>query len=198
MTHFSRGITFIESLIWVAVFVVAMMALIVSLLSFYRANTYTLEQAEAVTDARRSIEHVIQTLREADYSNEGAYPIVSMSTSSVMFYADVDGDPFLERVHYYLDGTVLRRGLLDPTGDPPVYTGSETVSTVSPYVRNASQDLNVFRFFDENGDEITDLSRVVDVRFVRMDVIVNVSPSRLPNELTIRSSASLRNLVNEI
>ncbi len=193
-----RGITFIESLIWVAVFMIAMMALIVSLLSFYRANVYTLEQAQAVSDARRSVEGLVQTIREADYSGQGAYPLVAIATSSVTFYADVDQDPHTERVRYFLDGSSLKRGIVDPVGDPPAYTAAEEVTTVSPYIRNVLQQVDMFHFYDAAGAEVTNMTQVTDVRFVRMDIIVNVSPDRLPNELTVRSSATLRNITHEL
>lgn len=187
-----------ESLIWVAVFIVAMMALIVSLLSFYRANTYTLEQAQAVSDARRSIESVVEHLREADYANDGAYPIASMSTSSITFYANIDADASFERVHYYVEESSLKRGVLKPSGTPAAYTGAEEVTVISPYIRNIQQGIDTFHYFDSAGVEVVDMGDTTAVRFVRLDMIVNVSPARLPNELTVRSSAALRNIINEI
>lgn len=193
MRH-SRGITFIESLIWIAVFMISMMALIVSLLSFYRANTYTLEQAQAVSDGRRAIEKTVQIMREADYGSNGAYPIVAIATSSVTFYADIDSDSFLERVRFYLDGTNIRRGVIEPTGDPASYPGTETSTLIAEHIRNISQTTILFRYFDQSGTEITTFTNVRAVRFIQVSAIVNVSPDRLPNELTIRSSATLRNL----
>src|SRR3989344_6455330 len=89
----TRGMTFIEVLVWISVFLAAMWAIVGSILSFYRANTYTLEQAQAVSEARRSIETVVGTLREATFSNEGAYPVVSIAAGSITFYADIDADP---------------------------------------------------------------------------------------------------------
>ncbi len=188
----------IEALVWVTVFVVSMMALIVSLLSFYRANNYTLDQAQAVSDARRAIDRVVQTLREATYSSEGAYPIIAMSTSSITFYADVDEDPLIERVRYFLSGDAIKRGIVDPSGDPPAYTAAEIVATTSEHVRNLSLGQSFFTYVNENGATITNLTDVASLRFVTVEAVVNVKPDRLPNELTIRSAAALRNLDNAI
>jgi Tfp pilus assembly protein PilW len=189
-----RGITFIESLIWIAVFMISMMAIIVSLLSFYRANTYTLEQAQAVSDARRSTEHLVATLREADYASDGAYPIVSMGTSTITFYANIDKDNLIERVRYAVTGTTLVRGITKPSGTPLGYTGTESVSVVSPYIRNITQHVDALTYYDSTGAVITDMNNVSSVRFVTVKMIVNVEPNRLPNELTLWSSATLRNL----
>lgn len=181
-------------MVWIAVFLAAVWAIVGSILAFYRANTYTLEQAHAVSEARRGIERTVQTLREANYSSEGAYPVIAMSTSSLSFYADIDADALVERVRYFVEGTALKQGVIDPAGDPPVYTAPETITTVSNYIRNISQGTTTFRYFDTAGLQIANMSKVTDVRFVRVDVIVNVDPFKLPNELTLRSSATLRNL----
>lgn len=191
---YQRGMTFIEVLVWISVFLAAMWAIVGSILSFYRANTYTLEQAQAVSEVRRSIERVVATIREANYSNEGAYPVVSIGPNSITFYADIDTDPVAERVRYFIEGTELKRGVVDPTGDPPNYGVAETVSTVAYFIRNITQSVTTFRYYDAAGAQITNMNDLTDVRFVRIDTVVNVSPDKLPNELTLRSSATLRNL----
>ncbi len=188
------GMTLIEAIVWIVVFLAAVWAIVGSILTFYRANTYTLQQAEAVSEARRGIERMVATIREANYSSQGAYPIIAMSTSSLSFYADIDDEPLVERVRYFVEGIQLKRGVIEPTGDPPAYTSGETIDVVSNYVRNLTQGVNTFQFFDSAGLLITDMSKVTDIRFVRLDAVVNVDPFRLPNELTLRSSATLRNL----
>lgn len=191
---YTRGITFIETLVWISVFTFAMLAITISLLSFYRANTYTIEQAHAVTSAQRGIERMVKTMREAAYSSEGAYPIVSIAANDVVFYADIDSDPLIERIHYYIQGETLMQGIRDPSGDPPTYTGTEATSTVSDFIRNTVQGVTTFRYYDENGAEITNYTQVSSVRYMTMTIVVNVNPNRLPNELTLTSSAAFRNI----
>lgn len=190
----TRGMTFIEMLVWISVFLAAMWAIVGSILSFYRANTYTLEQAQAVSEARRSVEKVTAAIREANYSNEGAYPVISIGPDSFAFYTDTDTDPVVEKVRYFVEGTEFKRGLVDPAGDPPNYTVPETVDTVAYFVRNLSQSVTTFHYFDLAGAEITDMNDVSDMRFVRIDTVINISPDKLPNELLLRASATLRNL----
>jgi len=88
------------------------------------------------------------------------------------------------------------RYVLEPSGDPLVYTDAETSSVVSNQVRNVANSITTFTYYDEDGILITDYARAADVRFVRLDLVVNVNPNRLPNELTLRSSATLRNLID--
>lgn len=191
-----RGMTFIEALVWIAIFTFAMLAVTTTLISFYRSNAYTIEQAQAVESARRGIASAIREMRETQFASDGAYPIVSIATSSLMFYANTDADADIERVRYSVVGTDFMRFVLQPSGSPLAYTGEETSSVVSDQVRNIANNIVTFTYHDEDGAEILDYARAQDVRFVRLDLVVNVNPDRLPNELTLRSSAALRNLIN--
>jgi len=191
----TRGMTFIEVLVWISVFTIAMLAIVSTLLSFYKTNTYTLEQADAVTYAQRALEQIVRTIREGAYSSQGAFPIVSLAENDFVFYADVDSDALIERVHYYISGTNLMRGVLDPTGDPPDYVGVETTSVIAEYVRNTAQGISLFRYYDEIGSEITNYANWTAVRFVTVNLAVNVNVAALPNQLTLSSSAAIRNLI---
>lgn len=192
--HNTRGVTFIEMLVSIAIFVFAILSITSSVLFFYRTNTYAVEQASAVASAQRGIDNMVKTVREAAYASDGAYPIVAIGTTDFTFYADIDSDILIERVRYYLQGTSLMRDLTDPAGDPPVYGAAQTTSVISETVRNLEQATTLFRYYDEEGDEVTNFAEIGEVRFVTMDIIVNVDPNRLPNQLTLRSSAALRNL----
>lgn len=191
----TRGVTFVETLIWISVFTVAMLAIVTTIMSFYRTNRYTLEQADAVTSAQRALEETVKTIREGAYSSQGAFPIVSIAASDFVFYADVDDDALIERVHYYISGTTLMRGILNPSGNPPDYTGVETTAVIAEYVRNTDQGLSTFRYYDEIGSEITNYTNWTAVRFVSVNLAINVNPATLPNQLTLNSSAAIRNLI---
>jgi len=190
----TRGITLIETVVWVAIATSAMLAIVSSVQYFYRTNTYAVEQSAAVTSAQRGIEEMVKTIREASYSSNGAYPIITLGTSTLSFYADVDDDPFIERLRYFLDGGSLKRGIIDPSGDPPIYTNPEAISTISESVRNNDQGVAAFRYYDLNGTLMTDLSNIASVRFIEVTMVVNINPFRLPNQFTLRSTAALRNL----
>lgn len=186
--------TLIETVVWVAVSTSAMLAIVTSVQYFYRTNTYAVEQAAAVSSAQRGVEEMVKTIREAAYSSNGAYPIIVMGTSTFSFYADVDSDPFIERLRYYVEGGSLKRGVIDPSGDPPVYTNSEMQTIVSDYVRNIEKGVATFNYYDLNGNLMTDLTDIAEVRFIEVTIVVNINPFRLPNQFTLRSTAALRNL----
>src|SRR3989338_1227610 len=82
------GMTMIESLIWISIFTITMVSLMASVLYFYRTNKYAVEQSGAVTSAQRGIDKLVRTIREASYSSQGAYPVVSIGANDLIFYAD--------------------------------------------------------------------------------------------------------------
>lgn len=189
------GFTIIETLVVIGSFIFVMLAVLMSILYFYKANAITLEQAYAINSARKGIEFMVRDIREAIYSDEGAYPIINIDANSFYFYSDVDRDNSIERIRYFLEGTDLKKGLTESSGNPPVYLdGNENISIVSDSVRNLEQEVFVFNYFDSSGNEITNYEKISDVAFVRISLIVNIKTNHLPDEFTLRSSATLRNL----
>ncbi len=193
-SHHAPGMTLIEMLVSIMVFVLAMTSIIATVRAFYRTNTYAVDQTSAVSSAQRGVESMVKAFREAAYSSNGAYPILLIGANDVTFYADVDTDSFVERVRYFIQGTSLMRELTDPAGDPLVYGASQVSSVVSETVRNIEQGITTFKYYDESGDEITNYAEIAEVRFVEMNIVVNVDPLRLPNQLILHSTAALRNL----
>jgi len=191
----NRGMTLIEAIVWMTVFIFALGATVASIRSFYRANAYTFKQAQAVEEIRRGTEGAVEAIREAGYGSNGAYPVISMGEHAFSFYSDIDSDPFVERIRYFLEEDELRLGIIDPTGDPPLYdTESEVVTTAALHVRNAIAATSTFQYFDAEGNEIADYGDITQVRFVRLMLIVNTDPDNLPDQIVIRSSATMRNI----
>lgn len=188
------ALTFVEMLVTIAVFSVAMVALVGSVLMFYRANSVALEQSFQVESARKGVELMVRDLREAAYADDGSFPLASIASTSITFYSDTDRDDATEKIRYELSGSSLLRLVVDPSGDPPVYTGGAATSSVSNYVRNIEEAVAIFRYYNASGVEIADYDEIVDVVSVTVSLVVNVQPIRAPKEFTLRSSATLRNL----
>lgn len=193
-TH-TGGYTLIEAVISVVIFSMAALMIVGTITFLYKANSNAIEQAFALASARRGVDKMIRDIREAAYSDEGGFPIESIDDYSFTFYSDTDRDLYVERVRYFLDGTDLKKGTLDPSGDPLTYNaGAEVVSMVADNIRNEEQGFPIFNYFDDQGNQIATTSSVLDIAFVNVNVIVNVNPLRLPEEFTLRSSATIRNL----
>jgi len=189
--------TMVEAVVWIGVFLSAMLALTMSVLYFYRTSSYTIQQATATASAQRGIDLMVRAIREASYASNGAYPIVSLAANDLKFYADVDSDPGIERIQYYISGTQLLKAIIEPSGDPAVYTGVAATSTISDYVQNISQNVALFTYYDENGVAITDYSKIADVRFVAANLLIDADRLKTPIPINLRSTAAMRNLIGQ-
>ncbi len=189
------GMTLIEMLVTLSIFVVIMLVITFSLASFYRYNSYVMEQATAIDSARRGVDSTIDDIREATYSDEGAFPIISANKDSFSFYSDINKDNNIEKVRLFLNAGIFEKGVTESAGSPLTYNGQpEKIYILSNNVRNISQGVNIFRYYNNTGTEIINTSNVSHIAFVKMTIIVNVNPVRSPNDFTLKASAALRNL----
>lgn len=194
--HRYRGMTLVEMMVVVSLLTMLSYALLSVIATFYRYNAYTVAQAYQVDHARRGVELLVRDLREMTYADDGAFPLVESATTSVTFFSDIDRDDSVELVTYELSSTTLYKHVFDASGSPPVYstTTPNLTYTVSEYVQNSIQGFNIFTYYDENGAILSATSSVTDVRYIDVNIIVNIDPIRDPGEFMLRSSAALRNL----
>jgi Tfp pilus assembly protein PilW len=194
MNKTARGMTFVEVLITVGIFGIIMIAIVDSVLSFYRANTSSIEQEYQVEHARKGAELIIRDIREATYADTGAYPLVMVTPSTIMFYSDTDSDGSIERIRYQLVGTTLYRNVTDSSGSPPAYTGGGATTTVSQFIRNNDEGVALFRYYDAANAEVTDPNSIATIVSVTASMIVDITQQHTPGKFTLKSSATLRNL----
>lgn len=183
-----------ETLVFVAIASFILLAVTEAVIFFYNTNDYAVEQSAAIRNASDGVDSLVQDIREASFADNGAYPVASMSTSSMTVYADVNRDQRVEKVNYRLVDNNLQRTVTASTGTPPAYTGERSTSTISRNVRNKSQNQPLFTYYGTDGSKLSSLSARKDLAFVTIELIVNVAPDRKPENTTIRSSATLRNV----
>jgi type II secretory pathway pseudopilin PulG len=190
-----RGMTFVEVVVVIALMGIVGMSLMGAIRYFYRTNAYVLEQTASVDNSRRAITTTLQNLREMTYGDDGSYPLNSAATSTVTFFADVDGDPGVERVRAYVQDGTMYRGITNAAGSPAVYTEqTEQIATIITNIRNAENE-PLFRYFDENGTELAVPINLANVASVRMQVKIDLNPTRAPNVYTLGGSATLRTIL---
>ena len=195
-----RGMSYVESIVVIALFTILMFAVMQSIASFYRYNAYTIAQTFQVSNARKGVESLVRDLREMTFADDGTFPLVNMSDHEIGFFSDIDKDDSVEYVEYELASTTLYKRIYNATGSPPVYatTTPESILTISEYVQNQLQSRPTFTYYDLNGLPATATTTVTDIRYIDVTVIVNIDPVRDPGEFMLRSSAALRNLVETL
>lgn len=90
----------------------------------------------------------------------------------------------------------FKKGVIEPTGQPVQYPlDQESVSVLSSYVRNAPP---IFKYYDKDGNELSELpARLQDTKLMKVYLVINVNPSRAPDDLELESYVQVRNLKEE-
>jgi len=187
--------TLIELLVTIAILTLVSIALMTLIQSFYKDNSYLMEETAALASTRSGVSDAIATIREATYGDDGSYPVASAGTSTITVYADVDDDDAVERVTYRLLDGVLYRTVTDATGYPPSYShATDATTTIATYVRNTGAT-PLFTYYDKAGAQLSTTSTpTADISSVQVQLLVDLNPDRAPNVFTLIEKATLRNL----
>jgi hypothetical protein len=193
-----RGITLIETLFGISIFVIIMTALGTFTKDLWVYNSYIGSGLSTADSARSLLKKMTLEIRTASTADTGAYTINSATSTSFIFYSDVDDDGLKEKVRYFLNGTTLQRGIIKPTGSPLGYTATETISTLMPNVANSI----IFEYYDENYDgETSPLSipvNIPSVRLIKITVTTDNDPNKPPAPSTFSTQISMRNLKDNL
>lgn len=164
-----------------------------------RSEEFSVRTVFTTENANTALQEMIAELRSARPAETGAFPLVEGSQQQIIFYANADSDPDIERIRYWLDGDKILKGTIEPLGFPISYPQDQEVTRiVAEYVRNASEP--VFTYYNQDWPTDTtnnplptpaDLSQV---KLVRVLVRVNADPSEPQSELILESSAQIRSL----
>lgn len=198
-TNKNSGFTLIE--IIVGIFLVVIVGGLISLLTF-RLSDFQLfftKKFEAQQEIQQTIPFIISEIRSMAPSSVGSYPIASASTSSITFYSNTDDDALLEQIRYFLDGNILKKGTVKPSGNPLTYNPAN--ETTTEMVHNIlATSTPIFSYYDENytGSENPMSQPVIvsDIRIISVQLVIQESASKAP--IIIKIQAMPRNLKSNL
>ena len=191
-----------EMLVVLGITVLVMGAVVRFQFDVFRLNQSDYNQLSTIQDAPAILSSIVKELRSTSVGNNGSFAINQAATSSLTFFSDTDGDGLKEQIRYFLSGTLLRRGSIKPTGLPLSYvSGNETFRTLASNVKNAPSS-DIFQYYDDSYDgTTTSLAQPVtttDVHLIKINLLLDVDPNRSPVPILYSSSASLRNLKDNL
>lgn len=199
MIQHTKGFTVIELLVAIAITAIVTTLAANFAIRGLQVQRIVGEQNQAVAEARQALDRFVNEMRETSPSDTGAYPIELATDQELIFFSDVDHDEMIERIHYYLEGSLLQRGVTEPTGDPLSYPAqNEQVQTVSQYIRNGTEPL--FYYYnesypaDQESNPIEPPVPVADIRLIELHILTNVDPNRVPKTHQLDVEVHLRNL----
>ncbi len=199
-----KGFTLLEAIVSITLMVTILFGATLLAKDVLSINQSAVQSLTAQSDTRRAIKSWIAELRTATPSATGAYTIESASTSSLVFFADLDSDNRPERIRYFISTSTgsFSRGVVVPTGNPPTYvlSNESVITMVSNMVQGTSSP--VFEYFDTNyAGTSSPMVYPLDVsliRLIRVNISVDKDPNRPPDALVVSTEVTLRNLKDNL
>lgn len=198
------GFTLIEVLVSISI----LLMIGSSVITFERSvltNSKVLQaELNSQQQVRRTLATFVSNVRGATQSATGGYAIESAGTSSLTFYANIDKDPLIERVRYFIATSTLMRGVIKPVGTAYL-TSNESITRVVSDVANVSSS-PVFVYYDKAYDGFTSSStdplpipiNTPAIRLIQIVLTVNPNGVRSPAMQTYSTEVSIRNLKDNL
>lgn len=194
-----NGFTLIEMVVVIFVFSMITYGITVLVYSVFSDSGKQEGMLYDASQARRVGFTIIQELRNATSSNAGAYALNSAGDQQVIFFSNIDGGVEVERVRYFIQSGVLKKGVIKPTGNPLTYVaGNEVVTTVQNYVANGAVPL--FYYYDDTYTGVTNnfLAQpvdVTDVKYIKLNLRVTQRGGKAgTGYFTVTAGGTFRNL----
>lgn len=200
-SSFESGFSIIEVLVVIFILTLIGMAIWTFEKDIFSLNRILSSSLAAQEEARGALKIMSAEIRTASPSSAGAYAIAQAATSSFIFYSDIDNDSLKERIRYFLDGIILKKGVIKASGTPLTYNPADEV--ISDLVHDMANDTtSVFSYYDTNYDGTTQpLSEPVNVpaiRLVKITIVIDQDPLQPPGALTLTIQISMRNLKDNL
>lgn len=199
MNKKQEGFTLLELII--SMFLFSAIVALVAGFSVYFFNNYSLsyEEQQQVGQAQVALTQMIREIRKAQTGDDGSWPLIQTDDTTFIFYADVNGDGRADRIHYFLNGTDLNRGVIHPTAAPVTYpSGTETVTTIASNVDATNSA--IFKYYNGNWptDQINNplaaAQRILNTRYVAVNLKINITQNFSAQEFSIDGGVSIRSM----
>lgn len=190
------GFTLIELVISISISVAILILLSQVTLDAFRVFRNGQGNTQAADKANRVVAAMVRQLRQSQPSPTGAYPIVAATGTSLTVFSSIGAPGVIEQVRYFLNGTNLQRGVIEPVGTPATYpAGNEVVTTVLDNVRNGAQA--VFQYFTGSytGSQAAMNPIVINsIRYAQATIIYDQNLAEAPSAITITLGITFRNV----
>jgi prepilin-type N-terminal cleavage/methylation domain-containing protein len=200
-TDTKNGYTLFEIMVTITIILIILIPLTrlqINILTYGRFfyNTNILQD-----EARRALQKFSAEVRSMTASSAGAYPIAEASATTLSFFRDADQDGLVERIHYYKDGTDLKKGIIIPTGNPLTYSSAnEKIATVIHGINNTTAT-PVFEYFNHDYDgQTAALNQPLDntlIRLIKINLIIGTGDAN-QDQMTLSTQVVLRNIKDNL
>jgi hypothetical protein len=143
---------------------------------------------------------VLKELRNAKTSATGSFALNTTNDQQLIFYYDTGTT--VDRVNYFIQSGVLKKGVTKPTGSPPIYNlAGEVVTTVQNDIANGGTPLFVYYAdtYNGSGSPLTQPVNATQIKFIKINLMVFNKGGRVnTNTYTVSAGGTVRNLKSNL
>lgn len=192
----NRGFTLLEIIVVMGILFGIMFVVVRFGLDIASFGGFLGENLSSTQELQQTFKVIKTEIRSMGPASNGGYPIESAANGSFVFYSDTDGDGLFERVRYYLEGNILKKGITKPTGNPLTYLpANEQIRELVHNIVTGSPP--VFSYFpkdtDGNGAPLSTPADPSTIRLLRMSLTADQNPQQLPGPATLNILITIRN-----
>jgi len=182
------GFTYLEVLVGLTI-IVGLIALVYRFQDQITATQMSLLKQQISSQKVNSIlTQMAREIRNSQFGENENYPLVTAQSSELVFYSDLDFDQKVERVHYWVEGTSLFKGVIEPDENNQYLADEETSRELTSQL-NISQ-LPIFSYYNQNWPVDTENNPLVvpfDLTEVKLvEISLNISDYYLSTFAQIR------------
>jgi len=195
----NKGFTLIEILVSSALLVIIGAGYLSLQYLMSKSQVVVFNSYLSVEEANSILTQMINEIRNARQSDDGAYMLDTANDQEIIFYSDINANGIVERVRYTLSGNQLIKGVTEPTGNPPTYDlTKEKVAVVSSNIRNGTAP--IFYYYnkdwptDTTNNPLPSANRISDTTLIKVILRENTNPNSPNTDYVMESEATLRML----
>lgn len=164
---------------------------------FVWENFFAVQQTNAVID------NFTKELRASRQGDNGSFALATLDDSQISFYSDIDFDNQTEKIRYFLSGSQLIKGTIEPEGYPTSYP-LENEKQVVMAENISNNTLPVFYYYnadwpaDTVNNPLSLENRLSNARLVKIKLKINPKPDNPNKEFISESFVQVRMLKDNL
>jgi len=193
----TAGFTFIELLVGMVILTILAGAVLTLQYIIGQNQVSVFRNYLTVEDTNSIVSAFSRELRNATNGANGSYPLITLSDQEIIFYSDYNFDGKVERIRYTVNGTLLEKGIIEPTTPPVSYPlASERKKNLTTSVQNGITP--VFYYYNKNWPQDTVNNplalamRLADTQLIKISLTLNTKANDPIRNYTIDAFTQVR------
>jgi len=156
-----------------------------------------------VNESTVAVSSMTREIRTAQKGGNGSFQFTLAMPQEIIFFSDLDVDGQIEQIRYYMEGTSLKKDVINPQGNPVTYpTNQKITTTISENIRNGATP--IFSYFNEDWPSDTSnnpLPTPADldsIKMVHIYIRINPDANSPDSDYVLESQAQVRTLKNNL